>query len=267
MKPTFNRIAVDIDDEGICIITLNRPPANALDQESLQEIIDACTFADSSNEVRAVLLVSALPKIFSGGLDLPAMMAKLSQGDDEFLKYISFLSRGLCAPLYVNKPIACAVNGHAIAGGFIMACSCDYVAVRKGGKKFKLGATEAKIGVALPRGPLEAIRHHFGGDTRGFREICMMGRTYDQDKAFELGFGDVLVEDPVQAARDWLSEALDSQPAVFARIKRGVHYPFHAAMQTITTKASGIADMREQDRWVMKSIRGDEDNELIKSSL
>jgi enoyl-CoA hydratase len=68
------------------------------------------------------------------------------------------LTSGLTAPLRCSKPVACTLDGHAIAGGFILALACDHIAMGTR-KPFLVGVTELAVGVPYPLLPIQIIRH------------------------------------------------------------------------------------------------------------
>jgi enoyl-CoA hydratase len=68
------------------------------------------------------------------------------------------VSRGITAPLHCTKPVACSLDGHAIAGGIILALACDYIAMGTR-KPFSIGITELAVGIPFPSIPLEIVRH------------------------------------------------------------------------------------------------------------
>jgi enoyl-CoA hydratase len=88
------------------------------------------------------------------------MHERCAKGDRPTIEKFVFdtLNRGITAPLRCNKPVACSLDGHAIAGGIILALTCDYIAM--GTKKpFRIGITELAVGVPFPLIPLEIVRH------------------------------------------------------------------------------------------------------------
>lgn len=99
------------------------------------------------------------------------------------------LSRGITAPLRCTKPVACALDGHAIAGGFILALACDYLAIGTR-KTFSVGVTELPVGVPFPIIPMEILRHQldpqyahrliFDGNLVPSTEFAVRGARGDQ---------------------------------------------------------------------------------------
>src|SRR5437868_3262705 len=107
-----------------------------------------------------IYLLSLFSSTFCAGLDLSDMYERCSSGHRPTVKKFIFetLNRGLTAPLRCTKPVACSLDGHAIAGGIILALTCDYIAMGTR-KPFKVGLTEVAVGVPFPRIPLEISRH------------------------------------------------------------------------------------------------------------
>jgi len=106
--------------ERIATITLNRPEAmNSLDPESLVELNDAFQRANADQDVRVVILTGAGDKAFCTGSDLKKTMppkesfAELTFGRPKWLYPF--------AGMEIDKPMICAVNGYALAGGMELA--------------------------------------------------------------------------------------------------------------------------------------------------
>lgn len=165
--------------DGIGEIVLNRPPANAFSLDFLDEILAALRQAAADPDCRAVLIRSALEKIFCAGLDLDILLG----GDVG--KVRAFLER-LYSELYdvqhaMNKPTLAVVGGAARGGGMTLAISCDMI----------LAADTATFGYPeLEIGVLPAI--HFMhlprivGRYRAF-DLLFTCRTFDAAEARSLG--------------------------------------------------------------------------------
>jgi enoyl-CoA hydratase len=104
--------------------------------------------------------LSLFSSTFSAGLDLSDMYERCSSGNRQAVKKFIFetLSRGATAALRCTKPVACSLDGHAIAGGIVFALTCDYIAMGTR-KPFRIGLTELAVGVPFPNIPLQIVRH------------------------------------------------------------------------------------------------------------
>jgi enoyl-CoA hydratase len=89
------------------------------------------------------------------------------------------------------------VNGHAIAGGCVLACACDYRVMNEG--HGRIGVTELLVGVPFPVTALEILR--FAAGTRRLSELACFGRTYRAAEAAGLGLVDEAVTETQVLAR------------------------------------------------------------------
>jgi enoyl-CoA hydratase len=173
--------------DGIARITLNRPPVNALNLETVRAIVAAFRRAATDDDARAVVLISAVPRRFCAGLDLAVLLGKSGEQVREFLQalYVDLHD----AQYNLGKPSIVAVGGAARGGGMTLAISCDVILA---GDHATFGYPEINIG-ALP-----AI--HFAhlprivGRHRAF-ELLFSGRSFDANEAFALGLVSKIVPD------------------------------------------------------------------------
>lgn len=161
--------------------------------------------------------------------------------------YVRLIGSGLSAPRQCTKPVACAIEGHAIAGGMVLACACDYVALGRGARGAVCGVTEVNIGMVFPRVAIELVRHHTGGG-RGFRRFAQDGVTVGFEEAFGMGFGDALVDDPVADAKAWLEHKMPLVPSGIWRItKRQLNHPYYQQLNDPDPLRAGSLSVEEQD--------------------
>ena len=173
--------------DRIARITLNRPPVNALNLDTVRAIVAAFKRAAADDEARAVLLTSGVPRRFCAGLDLAVLLGKSSEQVREFLQalYVDLHD----AQYNLGKPSIAAVGGAARGGGMTIAISCDVIFASS---QATFGYPEINIGV------LPAI--HFAhlprivGRHRAF-ELLFSGRTFDAQEAFSLGLVSKIVAD------------------------------------------------------------------------
>lgn len=130
-------------DGGVRLLTLDRPPANAIDETLLGDLLAAIERARGDDAVRAVVLTGA-GAFFCGGFDLGS-----ARRDDAATARLNVLYRDAhLALLTLPKPTLAMVNGHATAGGFVLALACDYRLGREG--DYKVGVNEVAIGASYP---------------------------------------------------------------------------------------------------------------------
>ena len=173
--------------DRIARITLNRPPVNALNLDTVRAIVAAFKRAAADDEARAVLLTSGVPRRFCAGLDLAVLLGKSGEQVREFLQalYVDLHD----AQYNLGKPSIAAVSGAARGGGMTIAISCDVIFASS---QATFGYPEINIGV------LPAV--HFAhlprivGRHRAF-ELLFSGRTFDAQEAFSLGLVSKIVAD------------------------------------------------------------------------
>src|SRR5262249_2018872 len=121
---TNNSVLFEVSN-GIARIILNRPVVNALNLGMINRVVAAFETAGKDESIRAVVLTSAISRVFSAGLDLHILLGKSKEK-----------VRGLLQELYVHlydiqynlgKPSIAAVRGAARGGGMTMDISCDVI--------------------------------------------------------------------------------------------------------------------------------------------
>ena len=122
-KPTLEQVLLSVDGHHIATVTLNRPEQrNPLSATMLRDLAAALRWCRDEAEVRVVVLTGA-GRVFCAGADL-------SSFDGEMTALDRYRSRDLFVELFIlmaelGKPIVGRINGHALAGGFGLACACD----------------------------------------------------------------------------------------------------------------------------------------------
>jgi len=207
---------VEIERRGrVAVLRFDRPPVNAIDREAATLLEAAFTEAIDDPDVGAIV-VTGTGSTFSAGLDLVAVPA---YGADEQRALINDLN-GMIARLYgCKKPTVAAVNGHAIAGGLVLALACDRrIGTRK---KCRIGLTEARVGIPFPIGPLTVVRTEL--DPSVARSLVLLARNLDHPAdAVRAGILDELVASKRLLDRAVeVAEDLAAMPSeAYGRIKR-----------------------------------------------
>lgn len=165
--------------DGVAEIVMNRAPVNAINHQLARDVIDAYKRAKDDASARAVILTSALPTVFSAGLDL-----KLALDFDgaALRSFIEVFYYEMHEALYrLGKPVIAAVNGHARAAGVTWAVSCDMVIAAE---EAQMGYPEIDVGllpamhlVHLPRvaGRHRAAELLFTGDIVSAKRMQELG--------------------------------------------------------------------------------------------
>jgi enoyl-CoA hydratase len=172
------------DADGVAVVRLAHGPVNALDLELLGRITE--TFAElDAGPCRAVVLTGA-GRAFSAGVDL----WRIVDGGAGYVRaFLPALNEAFLAIFGLGRPTVAAVNGHAIAGGAILAAACDQRVMAEG--PGTIGVTEILVGVPFPPAALEILGHAFG--ERAARRAALTGHTLSPAEALAAGVVDEVV--------------------------------------------------------------------------
>jgi enoyl-CoA hydratase len=176
---------ISVDAPGrVAVLQMAHGKANALDTALCHDLVARLGEVERGGH-RAVVLTGRGP-IFSAGVDL----LRLRDGGPDYLsEFLPALSKAFLAVFSCPVPVVAAVNGHAIAGGCILACACDHRVMNAG--HGRIGVTELLAGVPFPVTALEILRFAVG--THRLRELTYFGRTYPATDAIGLGLIDEAV--------------------------------------------------------------------------
>lgn len=179
-------VTYDVIDR-VAVITMNRGPVNAVDLPMIDAIHAALKRADADPEVRAMVLTSAVPGIFCGGMDL----AMIRGGDAQRMR--GFLNRFYLDTLDLqhnfSKPTIAAINGAARGAGMTLSITCDMIVAEESAS---LGYPEINVGVlpAIHFAHLPAVV----GRHRAF-ELLLLGDSFTPAEAKEMGLVNHVVPD------------------------------------------------------------------------
>jgi enoyl-CoA hydratase len=206
------RVSIHHDEtnDGIACITIEGRASNAMSPALLQEIEGAL---DAHGGSRALIL-GARGKAFSAGLDLPLL---LSLSRDETHGFITAFSRVMRRLFSWPAPVLAAVNGHAVAGGFVLACTADFRLVSD--PSAKLGMTGVPLGIAYPR--IVASILQYALPQSFWHSVLLEGRLCTAEEALGLALFERLVEP--ETLDEWTLERarrlLDGDALAYARTK------------------------------------------------
>lgn len=196
--------------DNVAVVTLARPPANAMTTESLNEVADVFERLALEDDAEAVVLTGE-GRSFSGGLDL----RQLGRDADAQEALIEALNRAFLSVYSCPKLVVAAINGHAIAGGLILSLCADVRLAADTG--FKAGLAEVRVGVVYPVGAREVVCAELAPHVA--RRLVFTGDNIDAARAVELGVFDRLVP-PGELMTEATAVAANHAPPIgFARIK------------------------------------------------
>jgi len=203
------------EDDGLLAIRLARPKANALNSALLGELRDAFRQAAAQPSVRGVVLGSAIPGVFSAGFDAREIFAF---GSSEIRVFFgSFVE--LCHDMLdLPKPVVGAIDGHAVAGGAILALTCDARVLGEG--QYGFAVNEINLGLVVSPGILQmALAIVAAGPAR---ELILEGLTINPQRAREIGLANELAPpgEVMARAEARVRALMHKPPQAFAAVKR-----------------------------------------------
>ena len=233
---------IDVVRRGkVALVTLRRPPANALNIELTEEIASVFQDIGQDDEVKSVVLTGH-GKSFCAGVDLKIVPA-FDQGDQR--RMVNALNHAFHSVYACPLPVVGAINGHAIAGGLVLALCCDWRMASK--SPFLAGLTEVRVGVPYPVAAMEVARHELRSDVA--RRLVLFGENMASSAAVDAGVFDEAADADalLQRALAKAAQFAALPPSAFARTKRQLR---RAAVEAIETAIAGAEPLL--DNWLSR---------------
>ncbi len=205
-------------DGPIVTITMNREERlNALSRELRQRLNEAMVRFDDDPEARVAILTGAGEKSFSAGLDLREVAENQGEVPAIQRRMPSFGAAG-GGGLEIWKPIIAAVNGFALAGGWLLAQSCD---IRIAAEHAEFGITEAKWG----RGTAWAVPLLWMMPLGVSLEVLFTADRFSAQRAYEFGFVNKVVPsaDLLPAAKAMAERIAENAPLTIRAMKETMY--------------------------------------------
>ena len=172
-------------EESFAVITLNRPPANAISEQLVTDLNAALTSVEDDDSVRAVIITGAGDKIFCAGADLGSAF---SGGNvDTFIRFGNSVMRKIER---FPKPVIAAINGHALGGGCEIAMACHFRILKESAR---MGQTESNLGIIPGYGGTQRLPR-LVGRTKAL-EFLILGTQVPAQECLALGLATRLSKD------------------------------------------------------------------------
>ena len=217
----MSQIRRDEREGGVVVLTLDRPPVNALETSFVRDL--SAALEAESRQARALVLTGT-GKAFSAGVDTKAAATLDRQGQHAGVEAINFLVTTLFG---LPLPVVAAVNGHALGGGLIVPLACDVLVATRA--ECKLGLTEVVAGVPFPAAPLAVCRHRLSA--AAYNNLCLTGRVIGPEEALALGVVDELAAPESLVERASESAARLAGYPAYARVKDQVRASARAEIE------------------------------------
>jgi len=229
--PTLDLVEYSVD-RAVAVITLKRPPMNALNPEFISQISSAVARAEDS-AIRAVVITGS--PHFAAGADIKGFQESFDSEKKD--RQASGLSETVIRLANLTKPTIAAVSGFALGGGLELAMGADF---RYLAESAKVGQPEVLLGIIPGAGGSQRLARLIG--PQKCLEICMSGRHVSADEALSIGIADKVFPD--DGLLDRTMEAAVTFAAgptlAYASIKRAVRHGFDVSL------AGGLAIEAEE---------------------
>jgi 3,2-trans-enoyl-CoA isomerase len=201
-------------------LQFHSPPVNVMSHVMIKEVLEQLhALAQPESGCKGIVVTSTLPTVFSAGIDLTLLMREDEHFDDEhFSEYWGAFQELVVTLHSYPLPLVAAITGHALGGGFLIPCCCDYrvmarmpkprpecpvaakdhpVHPEKQVKPFKVGVPVTRAGFAPPPFIAKTVSYLVG--KRLGEDLIVRGTEATADEALKLGLVDEVVDEPEQA--------------------------------------------------------------------
>ena len=214
-------------EERFAVVTLNRPPVNAISAELMRDLAAVLSELEPDPEVLAVIVTGAGEKVFCAGADLGSAFAGGDLG--------TFLRAGQDVLRRIErfpKPVIAAINGHAMGGGCEIAMAC-HIRILK--ETARMGQTESNLGIIPGYGGTQRMARLIG---RGRAlEHLILGTQIPAEECYRLGLANRLskegqvLEDAKGLAREIAKRAPIATRLIIEAVDDGLSAPIDQAIE------------------------------------
>jgi enoyl-CoA hydratase/carnithine racemase len=219
----------------VALVTIDRPEqANALDPATLSDLAEAWRRVAGDAEIRCAVLTGAGAKVFCSGMDMkttiPASQrfARGERVDHEEFEGLRSVSTALLAGFDLEKPLICAVNGHARAGGFDLMLAAE---IRYAAPHATFALEEVALGL-YPTGNATVLLPRQIAWVHA-QELLLTARSIDADRAVEIGLVNRVVPTSELLATALATASLiaGNAPLAVRETRRGVREILHLSLE------------------------------------
>lgn len=204
MSLSFETLLLDVQDNGICILTVNRPDKmNALNNQVFEELDSALDYIISNSSVRGLIVTGAGEKAFVAGADIKELN---TLGESDAIS-LSLRGQRVFQKLEdLTIPVIAAVNGFALGGGCELAMSCH---IRVASKNAQLGLPEVSLGLIPGYGGTQRLPK-LVGEAKAL-ELALTGKFVKADEAQKIGLVNSVAEETALEAAKKMMEGMMKQ--------------------------------------------------------
>jgi enoyl-CoA hydratase/carnithine racemase len=200
---------------GVGTIEIARGKVNALNDVVVHELQEAFDSTAADPDIKAVVFTGK-GKFFSFGWDVPEFLGWERPKFEDFLSAFTQLYRSIFT---FPKPVVCAINGHAMAGGCMLTIACDERLMVHG--KAKLSLNEVTFGSAVPVGSTEMLTYWLGSEKSEY--LLLSGVMLGPEQALTIGLvREVIPEESLLSRSEQRALELAKPDAAAYRMVKGM---------------------------------------------
>src|SRR3954463_4740531 len=195
----------EVIDDGICVLTFDRPEsgANIFDAATMRNLAEHVGAIETDPAIKGVIVTSAKKSIFIAGADLKTLLKQAQTG--EMRGFIAEGQKVFNRLAALKVPTVAAIHGACAGGGYEITLACDY-RVASDDPATKIGLPETTLGLVPAWGGATRLPRLVGAANA--TEVILKGKLYGAAEALKLGLVDEVVpkEQLVEAARKKLAQ-------------------------------------------------------------
>lgn len=228
-------------EESFVVVTLTRPPSNAINEQLVRELDAALTGVETDDTVRSIIVTGAGERIFCAGADLGSAFSGGSV--EAFVRYGTGVMRKIER---FRKPIIAAINGHAMGGGCEIAMACHFRLLKE---TARMGQTETNLGLVPGYGGTQRLPRLIGR-TKAL-EYLILGTQIPAAECLALGLVNRLckegetLQDAKALARQLARRPPIATALVIEAVNEGLDAPMEKALD-VEVRAF-LASLRTED--------------------
>ncbi len=240
-------INVTDHDNGIRILTIDRPPVNALNEETVQALLDNVVESASDPHIRAIIITGE-GKFFVAGADVDKLLEADSGKACDIVRGVKALHQKMrSAP----QPVIAAINGLAAGGGLELAMACD---IRIAAQSAGMGLPEVTLGVLPGAGGTQMLPRLIGMGKA--MELMFTGRIISASQALALRVIDDIAstQSALEKAVDLATAMIKNAPLSIAQIKAAawdtLSLSLEQGLEMETKRFSQLCDSQDKNEGI-----------------
>jgi len=221
--------------EGIATITINRPPVNAINEETILEILSELDDAKKDESIRVIVITGAGDRAFSAGADITMW----KDVNPLRARELSRLGQRMCDEIEaLEKPVIAAINGYALGGGLELAMACD---LRIASEKARLGQPEINIGLIPGWGGTQRLPRFVGKGVA--KEMIFTGKMIGAKDAEQLNLvNKVAPPDQLKSVvKELATEIMNKSPIALKLAKELINSSLETDLKTGTMREAEVS--------------------------